>query len=167
MRVERLRSGLAGLLAVSLLGAAASLRAQEAGSADAEPVSVAPSLDELKLIAQQAAIPHLGGGNPFILRESSWNGSVEPGKARLIQVQLFKRNDYHFWIAMPDRKAAVNLNLYNGKGELLEAKTLRYESPNIASLIASPAETGVYYLRVSLQTSVEKAQPWTVIYAYR
>lgn len=147
-------------LFVLIAGISGLLHAQEA-------VEEKPALDELKLIAQQAAIPHLGGGNPFILRESTWSGSVEPGKARLIQVQLFKRNDYHFWVAMPDRKAAVNLNLYNGKGELLEAKNLRYETTNVASLIASPSETGVYYLRVSLQTTVEKTQPWTVIYAYR
>jgi hypothetical protein len=156
MRFERLHS----LLALVLLGGFSSLRAQEA-------VEVKPSLDELKLVAQQAAIPHLGGGNPFILRESTWSGEVEPGKARLIQVQLFKRNDYHFWVAVPDRKAAVNLNLYNGKGELLEAKTLRYETPNLASLIATPSETGIYYLRLSLQSTVEETQPWTVIYAYR
>lgn len=156
MRFERLHS----VLALVLLGGCASLRAQEA-------VEVKPSLDELKLVAQQAAIPHLGGGNPFILRESTWSGEVEPGKARLIQVQLFKRNDYHFWVAVPDRKAAVNLNLYNGKGELLEAKTLRYETRNLASLIATPSETGIYYLRLSLQTTVEETQPWTVIYAYR
>jgi hypothetical protein len=156
MRFERLHS----LLALLLLGGFAGVRSQEV-------VEVKPSLDELKLVAQQAAIPHLGGGNPFILRESTWSGEVEPGKARLIQVQLFKRNDYHFWVAMPDRKAAVNLNLYNGKGELLEAKTLRYETPNLASLIATPSETGIYYLRLSLQTTVEETQPWMVIYAYR
>lgn len=156
MRFECLHS----VLALLLLGGCAILRAQEA-------VEVKPSLDELKLVAQQAAIPHLGGGKPFILRESTWSGEVEPGKARLIQVQLFKRNDYHFWVAMPDRKAAVNLNLYNGKGELIEAKTLRYETPNLASLIATPSETGIYYLRLSLQTTVEETQPWTVIYAYR
>jgi hypothetical protein len=156
MRFERFHSVLALVLFGGLVGAPAQ-----------EVVEVKPSLDELKLVAQQAAIPHLGGGNPFILRESTWSGEVEPGKARLIQVQLFKRNDYHFWVAVPDRKASVNLNLYNGKGELLEAKNLRYETPNVASIIASPSETGIYYLRLSLQTTVEEMQPWTVIYAYR
>ena len=156
MRFERLHS----VLVLVLLCGFAGVRGQEV-------VDRKPSLDELKLVAQKAAIPHLGGGNHLILRESTWSGVVEPGKARLIQVQLFKRNDYHFWIAMPDRKAAVNLNLYNGKGELLEAKNLSYETPNVTSLVASPSETGVYYLRVSLQTTVEETQPWTVIYAYR
>ena len=142
----------------------ATLVAQDAAPV---PVEAPPEIDELKLIAQQAALPYLGGENPFILREANWSGEVEPGKSRLVQVQLFKRNDYHFWIAVPDRNAVVSLNLYNGKGELLETKDFRYDSTNLASLVASPAETGVYYLRLSLHTTVDVPQPWTVIYAYR
>lgn len=130
-------------------------------------VEVSPELDDLKLLVQQTALPHLVGEKPFILREASWSGEIEPGKARLIQVQLFKRNDYHFWLAVPDRKSLLSLNLYNGNGELVEAKSLHYESPNVVSLIASPEETGLYYLRLSLQTSALDSQRWTVIYAYR
>ncbi len=33
--------------------------------------------------------------------------------------------------------------------------------------MVSAGETGVYYLRISMQTTVETPQPWTVIYAYR
>lgn len=135
-------------------------------AADAEDAEV-DEVDEVKLIAQRAALPSLTGENPFILRESSWAGEVEPGKARLIQVQLFKRNDYHFWLAVPDREAGVSLNLYNGKGELLETENPRYERPNVVGLVVSPAETGLYYLRLSLHSTVGQPQPWSVIYAYR
>jgi len=146
---------------------AAALSAQDGVPPAVAVASAPPLIDETKTIAQQAALTHLGGEKPFILRESSWSGNVDPGKARLIQVQLFKRNDYHFWFAVPDRRAAVNLNLYNGKGELLEAKDFRYETPNVVSLVASPTETGIYYLRISLNTTVEEPQHWSVIYAYR
>ncbi len=126
-----------------------------------------PVFEELKLIAQRAAIPRLSGERPFVLRETTWSGQVEPGKARLIQMQLFKRNDYHFWFVVPDRKAGLNLNLYNGKGELVEGTSLDYETPNLVGLMVTAGETGVYYLRISMQTTVETPQPWTVIYAYR
>jgi hypothetical protein len=126
-----------------------------------------PVFEELKLIAQRAAIPHLSGERPFILRETTWSGQVDPGKARLIQLQLFKRNDYLFWFVVPDRQAALNLNLYNGKGEVVEGTRLSYETPNLVGLMVGAGETGVYYLRVSMQTAVESTQPWTVIYAYR
>lgn len=160
MRVDRRLAALFPIL-VLFLGAAV-LPAQETPAGP-----IAEPLDEIKLIAERAALPHLSGENPFILRESSWSGEVEPGKVKLLQVHLFKRNDYHFWLAVPDRRAALNLNLYNGKGDLVEARTLTYEDRNVVSLIASPTETGIYYLRLSLQNTVEQPQPWAVIYAYR
>lgn len=132
--------------------------------ANEAPVSV---IDDVKLIAQRAAIAHLSGERPFILRESSWSGVIDPGKARLIQVQLFKRNDYHFWFAVPDRKAGLNLNIYNGKGEVVETENLAYDATNVVSLIVRPEETGVYYLRISLHTTITTPQKWSVIYAYR
>ncbi len=134
---------------------------------EAAPPAEAPVLDEVKLIAQRAALAHLGGEKPFILRESSWSGEIEPGMAKLIQVQLFKRNDYHFWLAVPDRRGEVDVALYDGKGERVEGTRFQYESPNIASFAASAEETGLYYLRISLLDTVEKPQRWTVVYAYR
>ncbi len=163
MRVERLLllllAGAATLLPVASL-------AQEAPASES-PTPPPPVLDEVKLIAQRAALAHLGGEKPFILRESSWSGEIEPGQAKLVQVQLFKRNDYHFWIAVPDRRAAIHLNLYDSKGELVEATAHRYESPNVASLVASPAETGVYYLRIAVEATAKEPQRWVVVYAYR
>ena len=124
-------------------------------------------LDDVKLTAQRSALTYLKGDNPFVLRESSWSGTVDPGKARLIQLQLFKRNEYHFWFAVPDQKAGLNLNVYDGKGEVVKTENISYDTSNVVSLIVRPAETGVYYLRISLQTTIATPQKWSVIYAYR
>lgn len=128
---------------------------------------IPPRIDEAKVIAQQAALPKLRGEDGYILRESAWAGELEPGKARLLQVQLFKRNGYHFWFAVPDQRAAVNLNLYNGNGELVPTTEHRYPTTNIVGLEISPESTGIYFLRVSLQTNVQEPQSWSVIYAWR
>lgn len=152
-----------GLLVV-LAGPAGALQGQDSvvpGPAAAE------TLDEAKLLAQQAALPSLRGGNPFILRESSWGGEIESGKARLIQVQLFKRNDYRFWFAVPDRRVAVSLALYNGEGELVQTTPDPGQTPNVAGLEVVPGETGIYFLRIALQGGVEGRQRWSVIYAWR
>lgn len=145
---------------------ASTLNAQEAGR-DVSAGPETPVIDEVKLIAQRAAMGSLTGKTPFVLRESSWSGVIEPGKARLIQLQLFKRNEYQFWMAVPNRKAGVNVNVYDGNGEIVESENIRYDTGNVASLIVRPRETGVYYLRISLQTSIETSQKWSVIYAYR
>lgn len=150
-----------GLLAVFVC-LAGGLRAQEAVVAE-----TAERLDEAKLLAQQAALPSLRGGNPFILRESTWSGEIESGKARLIQVQLFKRNDYRFWFAVPDRRVAVSLALYNGEGELVQTTPDPQETPNVAGLEVVPEETGIYFLRIALQGAVQDRQRWSVIYAWR
>lgn len=126
-----------------------------------------PKVDEVKVIAQRAALPILGGDRPFILRESSWSGEIAPGTAKLIQLQLFKRNDYHFWLAVPDRRAETGLGLYNGKGEAVKSEMRHHDDGNVVSLSASPEETGVYYLRISMGTATEEPQRWVVIYAYR
>ncbi len=164
MRFERRFASAVGLWAALVLGGWAS--AQEP-SPSSEGAAAAPVLDEAKLIAQRAALAHLGGEKPFILRESSWSGELEPGQVKLIQVQLFKRNDYHFWLAVPDRRGEVDVALYDGKGERVDGTSFPYESPNVASFAASAAETGIYYLRISLQPTVEMPQRWTVVYAYR
>ena len=160
--------------AVSLLVALVSglslapLAAQEAeGAAKAAAEVEAPPIDDVKLIAQRAALSALSGKKPFILRESAWSGVIDPGKARLIQIQLFKRNDYQFWLAVPDRNAGVDVNVYDGKGQLVETENITYDVPNVASLIVTPRDTGVYYLRISLQTTITTPQKWSVIYAYR
>jgi hypothetical protein len=170
MRADRrARSRPSALASLACIAAAAALLAGSASAQSTdEDVAEPPVLDEVRLIAQRAALPFLVGEKPFILRESAWSGEIAPGKARLIQVQLFKRNDYHFWLAVPDRAAVVGLHLYDGKGNLLEAEAHRYDSPNVTSISASPGETGVYYLRVFLaEETVATPQRWTVVYGYR
>ncbi len=124
-------------------------------------------LNDIKLMAQQAALPSLRGEEKFTLRESWWKGSIAPGKAKLIQVQLFQRNSYQFWLATPNPSAEMLLNVYNSDGQLVPSDRVEHEGSNVVSTVVEPDTTGVYYVRVSLKTSIEDAQDWAVIYAYR
>lgn len=124
-------------------------------------------LNDIKLLAQSAAIPALSGAKPFILRESWWKGNLKPGAAKLIQIQLFRRNEYQFWMAAPDVAAGLNLNVYNSEGDMVEAETVTYPQTNVVSTIVKPESTGLYYVRVSLKTTIDESQDWAVIYAYR
>ncbi|MEX2581301.1 MAG: hypothetical protein WD342_19750 [Verrucomicrobiales bacterium] len=138
----------------------------EAESVTAESEKTEPP-DDIKLLAQSAALPALTGKNPFILRESWWNGTIEPGKAKLIQAQLFRRNEYQFWFAVPSVDAGLNLNIYNGEGELVPSETISYDATNVVSARLAPELTGIYYIRISLKTTVKDSQDWAVIYGYR
>lgn len=164
---------IAFVLALSFWGSAA-LCAQEKETDTNDvpsPVEVAKrqrELDEVKQIANRAALSALTGDEKFILRESYWNGNLAPGKAKLIQVQLFRRNEYKFWFAAPERDAQLALNIYDSEGQIMEAATSQIEDKtNIVTLEFEPELTGTYYLRIALKTTSERPQDWAVIYAYR
>jgi len=168
MRVETTLTTLlasAAILFIVTSSSAQDLAAENAGSATGSEVT--EPLNDIKLLAQQAALPSLKGENKFILRESWWSGNIAPGKAKLIQVQLFRRNMYRFWLAVPNQKAELNLNIYDSEGSLVPAETKLLEGEHIVSITVKPELTGVYYIRVSLKTTIDQPQDWAVIYAYR
>lgn len=142
-----------------------SASAQEAKKNDS--ALVVEQIDPIKLAAQRAALGDLTGENPFILRESGWQGTIKPGEARLVQIQFFRRNEYQFWLAMGDRKAELNLNVYDGEGQKVESADITFDETNIVSTRVKPELTGVYYVRISLKTTIEEPQQWSMIYAYR
>lgn len=124
-------------------------------------------LSDSKLLAQKAALKELSGEDPFVLRQNWWKGIIEPGEAKLIQIQLFKRNNYRFWYAVPGRDAKVNIHIYNGKGDLLETEHIEYPAANISSTMISAESTGLYYVRIYLSKEIKSPQEWALIYGYR
>jgi hypothetical protein len=125
------------------------------------------AINDVKLLAQKAALPALRGDDKFILRESWWSGRISPGKAKLIQVQLFRRNAYRFWLAVAQRDAELNLNVYDSDGKLVPSETVAFEESNVVGTKLVPELTGVYYVLISLKTTIDQEQDWAVIYAYR
>lgn len=138
-----------------------------AAAQEEELLSLTSPYNYVKLLAQEAALPSLRGGEKFILRESWWSGNLEPGKAKLIQVQLFRRNAYQFWLAVPNREGEPIINVYDSEGNMVPSKSVGFEGKNVVSTVVEPDTTGVYYLRVSLKTTIDSPQDWAVIYAYR
>ncbi|MEM9281367.1 MAG: hypothetical protein AAGA96_06040 [Verrucomicrobiota bacterium] len=141
--------------------------AQDESEEDLSAVEAFQVINDIKVIAQKAALPSLTGDEKFVLREAWWGGTIEPGKAKLHQVQLFKRNNYKFWLAVPELKAELNLNVYNSDGQLVPTEVDYIDHSNIATTEMSPEVTGIYFIRVSLKTSIDNDQDYAVIYAYR
>ena len=124
-------------------------------------------LSDAKMLAQNTALKDLSGEHPFVLRQNWWKGIIEPGRAKLIQIQLFKRNEYRFWLAVPGRNAKVRLHLYDDTGNLVETKHVEYPAGNIASTFISVKATGIYYVRIYLSREIDTPQEWALIYGYR
>ncbi len=121
---------------------------------------------EGKSFAIEAAIPQLElKENPFVLREAWWNGELKAGETKIIQHQLFKRNDYWFWLGVSQPESKVSIHIYDSEGKLDESEA--WQDRNVAAARISPKSTGVYYIRVAVESVAEPPAEWAVVYGYR
>ena len=121
---------------------------------------------EGKSFAIEAAVPQLElEENPFVLREAWWNGELQPGETKIIQHQLFKRNEYWFWLGVSQMESKVSVHVYDSEGKLSEAEA--WQDRNVAAARIVPKQTGVYYIRVAVETVSEPPAEWAVVYGYR
>lgn len=121
---------------------------------------------EGKSFAIEAAVPQLElKENPFVLREAWWNGELQPGETKIIQHQLFNRNEYWFWLGVSQTDAKVSIHLYDSEGKLAEAEA--WQDRNVAAARIRPEKTGVYYVRVAVESVSDPPAEWAVVYGYR
>lgn len=121
---------------------------------------------EGKSFAIEAAVPQLElEENPFVLREAWWNGELQPGGTKIIQHQLFKRNEYWFWLGVSQTDAKVSIHVYNSEGKLEEKEA--WQDRNVAAVRVEPDKTGIYYIRVAVESVTDPPAEWAVVYGYR
>jgi hypothetical protein len=118
--------------------------------------------------ARKTALAVLLADDPFVIQDTSWNGTLSPGNAKLIPQQLLKKHTYLFWFAISDPGVGSFLNLYDGEGRLMKTNTVRYpDRENGVGMIVTPETTGAYYLRLALAPGAKSDQEWAVIYAHK
>lgn len=121
-----------------------------------------------KSAAIEGALPQLDlEENPYLLRESWWHDSFQKkGDVKLIQHQLFKRNDYWFWAGLSEYDAKVSIHIYDSAGELADNED--WQKDNVAGVRILPEASGNYYIRIELlENPTGEPIDWAVIYAFR
>jgi hypothetical protein len=119
-----------------------------------------------KSFAIEAALPNLElSDDPFVLREAWWNGELKPGETKIVQHQLFKRNEYWFWLGSSILESKVSIHIYDSEGKLADAEA--WAEKNVAGVRVVPVNSGVYYIRVAIEEAAEEPVEWAVIYGYR
>src|SRR5688572_12516262 len=73
------------------------------------------TIDEAHDRTMEAAKPFVDQG--FTVREDYWNGEVESGQRLAIRHQLFKGNEYAFWLGTAIDGAELELAVYDAKGQ--------------------------------------------------
>src|SRR5205809_7455866 len=74
------------------------------------------SVDDAQSFALQAAEPYVKQG--FQVREDYWGGDLASGEKKAVRQQLFKGNEYWFWLGTEVDRAKVSVHVYDSDGKL-------------------------------------------------
>ena len=127
------------------------------------PITAGATIDDALTFALEAADPYVKEG--FTVREDYWGGDLPVKQAKAIVHQLFKGNDYWFWMGTDKENAKISVHVYDSDGRLAEAES--WQKPHKAAARVTPKKTGTYYLIVEVEKSTEERTYWSLAYGFR
>lgn len=121
------------------------------------------TVDEAHDYAMEAAVPYVQQG--YTVREDYWNGEVASGQKLAIHHQLFKGNEYAFWLGSANENCELEIAIYDDKGQPvhMEAKNDKFTT----SVRVNPPKTGTYTVVFSVKSKKERGVTWALAYGYR
>lgn len=128
--------------------------------------SVAPAaatIDDALSFALEAAAPYVKEG--FTVREDYWGGDLGVKQTKAIVHQLFKGNEYWFWLGTELDSAKISVHIYDSEGNLAEVESWQKKHFSAARVI--PKKTGSYYLIVEVEKSPKERTTWSLAYGFR
>lgn len=121
------------------------------------------TIDDALSFALEAAEPYVKEG--FTVREDYWGGDLGAKQQKAIVHQLFKGNEYWFWMGTDIKGAKISIHVYDSNGNLAEAEF--WQKPHFAAARVVPKTTGTYYLIVEIESSEEERTHWALSYGFR
>jgi hypothetical protein len=131
-------------------------------------VALAPvtraSVDDAQSFALQAAEPYVKDG--FQVREDYWGGDLGVAEKKAVRQQLFKGNEYWFWLGTEVEAAKVSVHVYDSDGKLVEQPD-GWQKGHFAGAHIIPKSTGSYFVIVEVEQSPEERTHWALVYGFR
>ena len=121
------------------------------------------SIDDALAFALEAAAPYVKEG--FTVREDYWGGDLPTKTTKAIVHQLFKGNEYWFWMGTDEKTAKISVHVYDSDGNLVEVEA--WQKPHFAAARVMPKKTGSYYLIVEVEKSPQERTTWALAYGFR
>src|SRR6201987_4654961 len=106
-------------------------------------LGVCGSVDDAQSFALQAAEPYVKEG--FQVREDYWGGDLGAGEKKAVRQQLFKGNEYWFWMGTEGERAKVSVHVYDSDGKLAEEAD-SWQKGHFAAAHVVPKATGSYFI---------------------
>jgi hypothetical protein len=121
------------------------------------------TIDDALSFALEAANPYVKEG--FTVREDYWGGDLPVKQSKAIVHQLFKGNEYWFWMGTDTTNAKISVHIYDSEGNLAEEES--WQKTHKAAARIRPKKTGSYYLIVEVEKSPEERTFWSLAYGFR
>src|SRR3712207_5653681 len=121
------------------------------------------SVDDAQSFALQAAEPYVKEG--YQVREDYWGGDLGAPDQKAVKQQLFKGNEYWFWLGTDVKEAKISVHIYDAEGKLVEKDS--WQKSHFAAAQVIPQSTGSYYIIVSVEESPEERTHWALVYGFR
>ncbi len=126
-------------------------------------VPVRATVDDALSFAHEAAAPYVKQG--FTVREDAWGGDLGVKDQKAVTAQLFKGNEYWFWLGTDTRGAVITVHVYDSTGKL--AETDAWQKGRFAGVKVVPKSTGTYYAIVTVEKSPQERTNWALVYGYK
>ncbi|NNE90020.1 MAG: hypothetical protein HKN23_00085 [Verrucomicrobiales bacterium] len=128
---------------------------------------VRATLNEALSIAFEIAAPYVEK-EKFEVREDNWSGEIPAGESKLVRHQLFRGNEYWFWLASSFDTAIVRVEIFDKEGN--PAGVESFAEKNKAGVRLLPQKTGIYFIRVTVKAEKKESSDildWGLVYGYR
>ena len=103
------------------------------------------------------------GNDGFKLRDGNWAGTIAPGKAQILQVNLYAGNQYWFTLGTTPAGKKLAVSVYDETGKPLETEP--YEGVSVAAAGFAPQASGPYYVKVEVADGASAA--FCLVYSYK
>ena len=101
----------------------------------------------------------------YVNRADYWSGEIESGKQKLVRHQLFRGNEYRFWVATSFPDCELQIEVYDAMGQ--KATLDRIEGEQCIGVRVHPANTGSYYILIKIVSKEHEKVDWALVYGYR
>lgn len=123
------------------------------------------TVDDAHGFAMEAASPFVEQG--FIVREDYWHGEVLSGQKLMVRHQLFKGNEYAFWLGTANENCKLELEVLDEAGKKIHIDRKDDKNGMFVSVRVNPPKTGTYAVVFSVKSKREKSVFWALAYGYR
>ena len=101
----------------------------------------------------------------YDFRADVWERELRPDLGKAVRLQLFKGNEYAFWLGTASDGCELELAVYDAKGQPVHME--RKADKHTVSVRVNPPHTGTYTVVFSVKSKKERGVTWALAYGYR